>query len=213
MSRSCHSAIFSSAAVALPRNTRANPQICSQPTGLRLCGIAELPRCSPPNGSSASRTSVRCKWRISVAMRSSEAARMASAETYSACRSRSITCEVIGATASSSRLQIFSSTSVPRCVAVPTAPEIFPTASCFAAARNRSASRRFSAHQLATFSPKVIGSACTPCVRPISGASLNSQARRSRISPRRSSPSAISREASRITSACAESTMSFEVSP
>ena len=26
---------------------RARPQICSQVTGLRLCGIAELPRCSP----------------------------------------------------------------------------------------------------------------------------------------------------------------------
>ena len=33
---------------ALARTTRARPQICSQLTGLRLCGIAELPRCSPP---------------------------------------------------------------------------------------------------------------------------------------------------------------------
>ena len=78
MSRSCHSAIFSSAAWALARTTRARPQICSLPTGLRLCGIAELPRCSPPKGSSASRTSVRCRWRISSAICSSEAATIAS---------------------------------------------------------------------------------------------------------------------------------------
>ena len=81
MSRSCHSAIFSSAASEFARTTRASPQICSLDTGLRLCGIAELPRCSPPNGSSTSRTSVRCKWRISSATRSSDAATIASAET------------------------------------------------------------------------------------------------------------------------------------
>ena len=40
MSRSCHSATFSSAAMALPRSSRARPQICSHPIGLRLCGIA-----------------------------------------------------------------------------------------------------------------------------------------------------------------------------
>ena len=43
MSRSCHSAIFSKAACTLARTTRARPQICSQVTGFRLCGMAELP--------------------------------------------------------------------------------------------------------------------------------------------------------------------------
>ena len=43
MSRSCHSATFSSAAMALPRTRRARPTICSQPIGLRLCGIADEP--------------------------------------------------------------------------------------------------------------------------------------------------------------------------
>ncbi len=43
MSRSCHSATFSKAAWALPRNTRANPEICSLLIGLRLCGIALEP--------------------------------------------------------------------------------------------------------------------------------------------------------------------------
>ena len=42
--------------------------------GLRLWGIALEPFCCPErNGSSASRTSVRCRWRISVASRSSPA--------------------------------------------------------------------------------------------------------------------------------------------
>ena len=68
MSRSCHSATFSMPAVRLPRSTRANPVSCSDFTGLRLCGIALEPFCAPVrNGSSASRTSVRWRWRISIA--------------------------------------------------------------------------------------------------------------------------------------------------
>ena len=43
MSRSCHSATFSSPTWALPRRTRASPQMRSQTTGLRLCGIALEP--------------------------------------------------------------------------------------------------------------------------------------------------------------------------
>ena len=41
--------------------------------GLRLCGIAEEPFWPEPNGSSTSRTSVRCRLRISGAKRSSPA--------------------------------------------------------------------------------------------------------------------------------------------
>ena len=70
MSRSCHSATFSSPTWALPRSTRASPQMRSQTTGLRLCGIALEPFWPLRNGSSTSRTSVRCRWRISVAKRS-----------------------------------------------------------------------------------------------------------------------------------------------
>ena len=43
MSRSCQSATFSSPTWALPRRTRARPQMRSQTTGLRLCGIALEP--------------------------------------------------------------------------------------------------------------------------------------------------------------------------
>ena len=46
MSRSCHSAMSSSAACRLPRNTRASPQSCSDLIGLRLCGIALEPFCA-----------------------------------------------------------------------------------------------------------------------------------------------------------------------
>ena len=70
ISRSCHSATFSSAGTALARTTRASPERFSDSTGLRLCGIAEDPFCPGWKNSSASRTSLRCRWRISVASRS-----------------------------------------------------------------------------------------------------------------------------------------------
>ena len=78
MSRSCQSAIFSYAACTFDLTTRASPQICSQVTGFRLCGIADEPFCPAPNGSSASRTSVRCRWRTSSAIFSHNAAISAS---------------------------------------------------------------------------------------------------------------------------------------
>ena len=93
MSRSCHSATFSSAAIALARTSRARPVICSHPIGLRLCGIADEPFCPRPNGSSTSPISVFCSPRISSANFSSDAARIASAVISSACRSRWMTCD------------------------------------------------------------------------------------------------------------------------
>src|ERR1700719_47860 len=53
---------------------RARPTRFSDSTGLRLCGIDEEPFWPAEKYSSASNTSVRCKWRISVASRSTEAA-------------------------------------------------------------------------------------------------------------------------------------------
>ena len=67
MSRSCQRATFSMPTSALPRSTRAQPAMRSLRMGLRLCGMAEEPFWPLPNGSSASRTSVRCRWRTSVA--------------------------------------------------------------------------------------------------------------------------------------------------
>ncbi len=51
---------------------RASPVTFSDSTGLRLCGIAEEPFWPSEKNSSASSTSVRCRWRISVASRSTE---------------------------------------------------------------------------------------------------------------------------------------------
>ena len=81
MSRSCHSAMFSNAAWQLPRMSRARPTICSQPIGLRLCGIADEPFWPFANGSSTSPISVFCRPRISSANFSSDAAVIASAPT------------------------------------------------------------------------------------------------------------------------------------
>ena len=45
MSRSCQSAMFSSAGVTVARISRASPVRFSDSTGLRLCGMAEEPFC------------------------------------------------------------------------------------------------------------------------------------------------------------------------
>ena len=80
MSRSCQSATFSSAAISVARAAAApGPTTCSQPIGLRLCGIADEPFWPLPNGSSTSPISVFCRPRISSANFSSDAAVMASA--------------------------------------------------------------------------------------------------------------------------------------
>ena len=92
MSRSCQRATFSTAAEALPRSTRASPVMRSVVIGLRLWGIALEPFCCPARkGSSASRTSVRCRWRTSVASRSRPAPASAIACSSSAWRSRGTT--------------------------------------------------------------------------------------------------------------------------
>src|SRR2546427_636902 len=67
MSRSCQRVMFSMEATQFARTIRAKPQRFSETIGLRLCGMAEEPFWPGGNGSSASSTSVRCRWRISVA--------------------------------------------------------------------------------------------------------------------------------------------------
>ncbi len=77
MSRSCQRATLSKATWALALTTRARPQTFSAVMGLRLWGMAELPFWPARKGSSASRVSVFCRLRISVAMRSQVAAGVA----------------------------------------------------------------------------------------------------------------------------------------
>ena len=63
----------------IARITRASPVRFSDSTGLRLCGIADEPFWPSAKYSEASRSSVRCRWRNSVAKRSTAAAVNASA--------------------------------------------------------------------------------------------------------------------------------------
>ena len=178
MSRSCHSATFSSPTSAADRTTRASPQMRSETTGFRLCGIADEPFCPRPNGSSTSRTSVRARWRTSSANFSSDAAASASALSSSACRSRWRICVDVGAGSSPRRSHAIRSTSGSVAEYVPTAPESFPTRSPSSARSTRVRSRSSSNAQPASFSPNVVGSACTPCVRPIVSVIRCSSARR-----------------------------------
>ncbi len=166
MSRSCHSAVFSIAVTRFPRTTRASPHTRSVRTGFRLCGIAELPFCSLPNGSKTSPTSLRWRWRISVAIRSSVPAAMASADMKPACRSRATTCVDTTSTLRPSSLHTCSSTRGSMVAWVPTAPLTRPTPASSAARPSLSSERSSSATQPATLKPNVIGSATIPCVRP-----------------------------------------------
>ena len=79
MSRSCHRATSSSAGPTAERTRRARPVRFSVRIGLRLCGMADEPFWPASKASSASSTSVRCRWRISTASRSTEAPTTASA--------------------------------------------------------------------------------------------------------------------------------------
>ena len=138
----------------------------SDPTGLRLWGMALLPFCPSANGSSASPISVRCSERISTATFSSEAATMARVVMSSAWRSRWTIWLDTGAGSSPRRWHASSSTSGSMWAKVPTAPEIFPTRTVSRARRNRSRLRPASAYQSAALRPNVMGSAWMPWLRP-----------------------------------------------
>ena len=213
MSRSCQSATFSIAAIALPRSRRARPTTCSHPIGLRLCGMADEPFWPVSNGSSISPISVFWRPRISSANFSSDAAAMARADSSSAWRSRWMTWDDTGAGSRPSRAHTAASMDGSRCANVPTAPDSLPTLIPARARCTRSMFRWFSAYQRASFRPSEIGSAWTPCVRPIIGVWRCSSARARMASPSLASPSRIRSHASRIWSAWAVSMTSDEVRP
>ena len=96
----------------------------------------------------------------------------------SAWRSRGTTCVETSSARRPSRSSVARSTSGPSAEYVPTAPESLPTSASANARRRRSAARRLSHAKPASFTPKVVGSACTPCVRPMHSVSANSRARR-----------------------------------
>ena len=213
MSRSCQSATFSSPTTAVPLTTRASPQMRSETIGFRLCGIADEPFWPALNGSSTSRTSVRARCLSSRANRSSEAASSASAFSTSACRSRWRICVELGAGSNPSRSHATRSTSGSAAEYVPTAPENLPTRIPSRARSTRDRSRSSAKAQPASLSPNVVGSAWTPCVRPIMIVSRCSSARATTAVNARSTPSSTSAPASRICSDSDVSSTSEDVRP
>ena len=138
MSRSCQRATFSMAGITAERTTLASPVKFSVRTGFLLCGIAEEPFWPSEKNSSASRTSVRCRCRISTARRSTDEAMTARVAKYAACRSRGITWVETGSKVSPSFSATYSSTRGSILAKVPTAPEIAQVATSA-----RASSRRF----------------------------------------------------------------------
>ena len=177
MSRSPHRATFSSAVTPCPRMSRASPHTLSDSSGLRLWGMDDDPASPSGNGSETSPISVRWRPLISVANFSSEAAISARVSTNSAWRSRCSTWLEAGAGFRPRRWQTRASTDGGTVAWVPTGPDSLPKATPSRALSRRSEWRRISSNQTASLSPKVIGSACTPWVRPIISVSLCSIAR------------------------------------
>ena len=107
--------------------------------------MADEPFWPGEKNSSASRTSVRCRWRISVASRSTDDATTPSVAKYMAWRSRGITCVETGSTASPIAFATCDSTRGSTCAKVPTAPEIAQVATSSRAATSRVFARENSA--------------------------------------------------------------------
>ena len=215
MSRSCHSATSSSAACRLPRSTRASPQSCSRlhrvalvrhraralllALAERLLGLAHLGALQVADLERERLDASRRPTRTRTALR--RGGRGAAPASRAPARGR-------GARTRSARPRDRRwSTCRPR-------PRACRPRSRRGPARSRSRSRRTCIAQSASFTPKVVGSAWMPCVRPTIGVSRNSRAalddRRLRARPR---PARMRSSARVICSASAVSTTSLDVSP
>ncbi len=120
MSRSCHSVTFSSAGIDGAAHHAGEPR---QVLGQHRVALVRHRRAALLAGGEELlrlRTSVRCRWRISVARFSIEAATTASAAKNMAWRSRGITCVETGSTARPSFLATCSSTRGSTLAKVPT---------------------------------------------------------------------------------------------
>ena len=190
MSRSCHSAMFSSAAIALPRSSRASPVICSQPIGLRLCGIADEPFWPLPNGSSISPISVFCRpadlqrellERRGRRSPASSSARRADRAGSPATRPAPAQAELLADARLDRRIEVRERADRARDLA-----DARRRRARAARGRDRAAAP---AYHSASLTPSVIGSAWTPWVRPIIGVRRCSSARsRDRLHQRRRGP-------------------------
>ena len=182
--------------------------------GLRLCGIALEPFCCPErNGSSASRTSVRWRWRISVASRSSPrrrarwpaAARRAGRAGRPGSRPARRRARAARGRAPRSRARSPSTSRRRRSARRPRPRRTRPRA----AAALRSASNA----NPASLMPNVVGSAWTPCVRPTQTVSTCSRARSASATTSSRAPATTISPAARSCSASAVSSTSDDVRP
>ena len=139
----------------------------SATTGLRLCGIADEPFWPRPNGSITSRTSVRARCRTSVANRSSDDGeqRERGEKLGMTVARNDLGCGRLRARGRAARKRAARPRGRRRrrrrrCRRA--CRRACPRARAPDAARSRSSSNA----QPASFAPKVVGSAWTPCVRP-----------------------------------------------
>jgi len=151
--------VVSSAGTTAARTIRARPVRFSDKMGLRLCGMAEEPFCPGAKYSSASRTSVRCRWRTSRARFSTEPAITPSVAKNWAWRSRGMTWVDTGSGRRPSLAATCASTAGSMLAKVPTAPEMAQVAISSRAQARRRLARLNAAWCPASFKPKVVGSA------------------------------------------------------
>ena len=151
-SRSFSQIMASAIPGAMVRTLRQTAIMFSNTWGLRLCGIVEEPTLPMKNGSSNSRISVRCKLKISWAMRPNVPAHKANVLANSAWLSRATCQEMVGwPSPKISIMRCCVSKPFSGCDAnVPTAPDIWPTNTRFSISSNRWISRPSSSAHTAT---------------------------------------------------------------
>ena len=181
MSRSCQSAMFSSAAIALPRITRARPVDLLAADRIALVrhrrgALLALARTAPRSRRSRSSAGRGSRARTSRSDAADDAPASSSARHGDRAGSPATTTGA-GRQVRAARRRLPRSPGS-RWANVPTAPEILPTADPRRAPAARDPDRvGSSAYQSASLTPSVIGSAWTPWVRPIIGVRRCSSAR------------------------------------
>ena len=215
MSRSCHSATFSSAGAEVAAQHPGEPAELLAFTGLRLCGIARRALLLPGP-----------ERLLHLAHLGALQVADLGGERLDARADAGARVEQLGVAVAGEHLRrghrgagrgcshTYCSTNGSTFEYVPTAPESLPTAITSRARRSRSTSRRTCSAQSASFTPNVVGSAWMPCVRPTIGVSRYSCAcfgdRARRARPRRRSAD---RRHGSAAATSAVSTTSLDVSP
>ena len=214
MSRSCQSGDVLEPTTALRADHAGEPRDALAHDRVALVRHRRRALLAAANGSSASRTSVRCRWRISVANRSSDAAdhgqRREEARVPVArddLRRRRLDARGRALERDAPRR------AGRRCRRRRPRPTACRRRRRRARRRGAPGRARARTHQPSSFRPKVVGSACTPWVRPMHGVERCSSARAPTAAIARSMPASSSSPASRRLSASAVSTTSDDVSP